>query len=256
MNEKLQYAEMLDIPVSTCTITYKPNKKRKTSERKKNTNNEAVKTKLINKINAEEEAEHIKEETAIENCVEEKKEGFFKKIKSGKIKVTVVGVQLLAIGVLVATIFLTNAFMPNSGLNVFFKNAFGTEQVSTDDLDNRVYSDFSPVIPVSNSANVRVEDGIMDITAAGSVYSPCDGTVTSLTYNEETKKYDVEITHCDNFKTFLSGIDFAYTEVGGAVFSNIPVGYVKDSAKMCFYGENGSVIKGYTLQNNSVVWAV
>lgn len=254
MNEKLQYAEMLDIPVSTCSITYKPNKKRKPPEKKKSVNGEAVKTKLINKIN--EESETVLDESPVETCEGEKKEGFLKRLKSGKVKVSVVGVQLFAIGILVATIFLTNAFMPNSGLNVFFKNAFGTEQASTDDTDNRVYSDFSPVIPVANSENLKIEDGVMDITAAGSVYSPCDGTVSSLTYNEETKKYDLEITHCDNFKTILSGIDYAYTEVGGAVFSNIPVGYVKESAKMCFYGEDGSVITGYTLQDNSVVWAV
>ena len=28
MNEKLQYAEMLEIPVNTCNITYQPTKKR------------------------------------------------------------------------------------------------------------------------------------------------------------------------------------------------------------------------------------
>lgn len=256
MNEKLQYAEMLDIPTSTCTITYKQNSKKRPTAKKRSVNTEAVKTKLINKINDETELKAEQLEMELPEVQEKEKQSFFKRLKSGKIKVSVVGAQLLAIGVLVATIFLTNAFMPNSGLNVFFKNAFSTEKEITQTVDDRIYSDFAPVLPVAKSENVKVVDGVMDITASGSVYSPCDGTVTSLTLNKETSKYDVEITHCDNFKTILSGIDYAYTEVGGAVFSNIPVGYIKDGATMCFYGEDGNVIKGYTLRDNSVVWAV
>lgn len=256
MNEKLQYAEMLDIPESTCTITYRQNAKKRLFSKKRPINTEAVKTKLINKINDESDTGCEQLEMELPEIQASEKQSFFKRFTSGKVKVSIIGAQLLAIGVLVATIFLTNAFMPNSGLNVFFKNAFSTEQELTQTVDNRIYSDFNPVLPVAKSENVSVVDGVMDITASGSVYSPCDGIVTSLTLNQETKKYDVEITHCDNFRTILSGIDYAYTEVGGAVFSNIPVGYIKDGATMCFYGEDGNLIKGYTLQDNSVVWAV
>ena len=51
MNEKLQYAEMLEIPVNTCNITYKPPKKRK--GRAKNVDADKVKAELVDKINME-----------------------------------------------------------------------------------------------------------------------------------------------------------------------------------------------------------
>ena len=47
MNEKQSYAKMLEIPVSTTNITYKPSKKRK-----KKATLEKVKETLLAKINA------------------------------------------------------------------------------------------------------------------------------------------------------------------------------------------------------------
>ena len=52
MNEKLQYASMLEIPVNTCNITLSPIKKRK-FKRKKKEDAEVVKNKLIEKVNTE-----------------------------------------------------------------------------------------------------------------------------------------------------------------------------------------------------------
>ena len=52
MNEKLQYASMLDIPVNTCTITYKPVKKRRFLKKRKSVSDDA-KSALMNKINSE-----------------------------------------------------------------------------------------------------------------------------------------------------------------------------------------------------------
>lgn len=248
MNEKLQYAEMLDIPSSTCTITFKPARK-KPLKKKKSENAESVKTELINRINDREEVEVKEEITAVEEQETEK-------VKKPKFKFTVVGVQLAVIGALVATIILTNAFMPNSGLNVFFKNVFSkTETVSTN-VDERIFTDFNPVSPVTNTEKLTVENGIMTMSGSGSVYSPCDGVVTELTFNEETKKYDITIAHNDNFKSVFNGIDYAYTEVGGSVFSNIPVGYVLSDATMCFCSSDGSVITNYTLKDNQVEWSV
>ena len=56
MNEKLQYASMLEIPVSTCNISsVKP--KRKRFIRKKKVNDEQVKQQLLEKINGQEMVE-------------------------------------------------------------------------------------------------------------------------------------------------------------------------------------------------------
>jgi hypothetical protein len=50
MNEKLQYASMLEIPVNTCNVTVKTGKARK---KKKKVDTEQVKSKLIQKVNSE-----------------------------------------------------------------------------------------------------------------------------------------------------------------------------------------------------------
>ena len=47
-----------------------------------------------------------------------------------------------------------------------------------------------------------------------------------------------------------------YTSVGEKVFSNVPVGYINTSgASMCFYGEDGAVITGYTIGDDALIWA-
>ena len=269
MNEKLQYAEMLNIPVNTSTITYKPQKK---SIFKKKKDAEKVKEELIEKINADavrkdvpkeegaarltEEGEHIvvdDEPIVIPESYTPTVNIVKGKVKRGKIKVNVVGIELAVVGVLAAIICLTSALVPQSGINTFFKSVFSSEPTKAADL--RTYGDFSAVIPVS-SANLTVEDGIMKITGSSTVYAPCDGTITELTLNDETKKYDMVITHNDNFKTVIKGVDFAYNEIGGTVFSNIPVGYVKESAVACFTDGENAVITDYGIADGSVVWAV
>ena len=53
MNEKLQYASMLEIPVSTCTVSVKEQKKKGLFKKKKQQNTESVKEELIEKVNEE-----------------------------------------------------------------------------------------------------------------------------------------------------------------------------------------------------------
>jgi hypothetical protein len=172
-----------------------------------------------------------------------------------KFKIGVVGIELAVIGVLIATIFLTNAINTNSGINVFMRNVFSNDVVE-ETVDLRTHKDFDVVLPVSFSNSVVGEDGALAVEMTGSLYSPVDGTVTNLTLDQESQKYTMEITHNDNFKTVFSGLDYAYSEIGTSVYSNIPVGYIKESATMCFYDGNDAVITGYTLTENQVVWAV
>ena len=162
MNDKLQYATMLEIPVNTCSITEIP-KTNKRGRRKKAVNPESVKQELIKKVNldenmetnesqvgeqasseqnriAEEYTEQLKQgeaeaqtvETAEqEEKVEEQEKQTSATVRSvkqqeraekPKFKFSVIGVQLAVIAVLAATIFLTNAFYADSGINVFFIN--------------------------------------------------------------------------------------------------------------------------------------
>lgn len=264
MNEKLQYASMLEIPVNTCNITLQPLKKRKLRKKKK-TDTEMVKNKLIEKVNTEIQTEKIEENfenpvdnlevvpdenIEIENYQTEYSENKAKNKK--KFKFSIIGVQLTLIGVLVATIFLTNALYADSGINVFLRSVFGSEQASV--VDERTFDEFTPVLSIGDG-EVSVTDGIMSFTGSGSVYSPCDGTVSAITVNDDGK-YTIEITHSTNFKSVLSGIDYAYAGLDQIVYGNIPVGYVTESATMCFKNQMGAVISDYQIVDGSVVWAV
>lgn len=287
MNEKLQYAEMLEIPQSTCTITYKPPKKRLFRSKK---SLDDIKAKVVKKVNENAEkseqetlsdesvyrkeigAEAIEEmqtETALapietqekieENLGEEISETTTSRIRKvrpkRKKKISIIGVQLIVIGALIATIFLTSALLPNSGINSFFAGAFGVENNATEPLpDNREHEEFTAVLPAKNLSMVSLSDGVMTLSGKGSVYAPCKGIVTTVMQGDDGK-YTLEIAHNDNFKTVFKGVDYAYFKEGEQVFSTIPVGYVSGGATACFYDEADEVITDYTLSDKGVVWA-
>ena len=71
MNEKLQYASMLEIPVNSCNITSAPLKKRKV-RRKKTRADEDVNKELLDKVNgAENNAEGAADNSAMRETVSE-----------------------------------------------------------------------------------------------------------------------------------------------------------------------------------------
>jgi len=268
MNEKLQYATMLEIPVNTCNVTFQPTKKKR-AKTKKQQNPDAVKERLLSKINSEKEETTVVQETAQAVAEEQtfypapvleeppiQKEDLAprKKWRIKSFKVSVIGIQLAVIAVLVATIFLTNAFYADSGINVFMRQVFGTEE-QTKEVDLRGYQEFAPVIALDDEMTTSLSDGVINFDGVGSVYAPCDGTVSAV-FKGEDGKYTVEISHSENFKTTLSGLDYAYANVSQQVFFNIPVGYVSESgASMCFTLSDGTVISDYEIVDNSVVWA-
>ena len=241
MNDKLQYASMLDIPVNTCNITYKPIKKRK-SVKKNPQNNEQIKRQIIDKVNNAPEQESIYND----NATPKAKTGF---------KLSVISIELIIIGVLIATIFLTNAFNPQSGLNAFFNNVFKSEQVAV--VDERAYTDFAPVFNVSEGNEYVISNGVATMSNKGSVYSSVDGTIKSVTYNDSTKKYTVEIMHSDNFLSKIEGLDMVYTSAGEKAFNNIPIGYsLEGGSTTCFISGEGAIISNFEIIDNAVVWAV
>ncbi len=278
MNEKLQYAEMLEIPVSTCNITYKPPRKRLLRRRNK-VNADEIKAELIDKVNSQtdgaETAAGVEEKVAaasssdekelqdgqeifVENPEKASEQSITVNIRQAEPKrkerkrFSVIAVQLCIIGVLIATIFLTNAIFEGSGINTFFKGVFGSEQTSSADV--REYSEFAPVISKSNGI-LSVEDGVITTDFVGSMYSPCDGKVTKIVKDADGG-FTLEIYHSENFKTVIEGLEFVYAEEGGEVKANIPVGYVKDKgATLCFYN-GASQITNFTVAENTVVWAV
>ncbi len=309
MNEKLQYATMLEIPVQTCNITYKPQKRKKKS--KKQVHTEDVKDKLLKKVNGSIEFDKEKampslntilendvnveannqtdytnqilddgqnvnsgtgylqdqlmvieseEQTSNgENSVEIKqissadKKRKIRKEKRQNKKGSFLGVQLAIIGALIGIIFLTNSFYPNSALNVVFKNIFGSPSEA---VAEKTYSEFSPVLSLGDSGEYLLTGGTVSCTTSGTVYPPCSGVISSVTKGENGK-FAMEIEHTSQFKSIISGLDYAYHEVGEKVFDNIPVGYVSgEEVSLCFVNGEGEVITNYQLDGNSVLWAV
>lgn len=286
MNEKLQYAEMLEIPVNTCSITFKPTRKKR-RRLKKQVDDEQIKNQLLQKVNSQTdemdageapaedsamaenyaefagipasvESENQPSDTAADNA--EAEEIYRPTVnirraekKKRRVKFNVVALQLCIIGVLIATIFLTNALVPESGINTFMRGVFGVSQ--TEKTDERLYSDFVPNFPLEGGA-ASLENGVTTLAGEGSLYSPCDGTITSVEKGEDDK-FILEITHSQNFKTVFSGVDYAYVSLNDKVYSNIPVGYIfGENACMCFYGKDGGLITDYSIEGSSVIWAV
>lgn len=297
MADNYEYAEMLEIPVRTCTVTKKS--KAKTAGRRK-TKNATIKEKVVDKVNetlSEENGTEIAQPVATETPVteppvtatdavgenpvleQEKTENaingteiaetenkgedarangaddFEKTVTvthKKKRRITLVGIETVAIVALVLFIVMTNLVMANSGINTLLKMMNGT-YVSAPAENDSVYSVFKAVTPVS-SDKMSVKDGVITVNKSGSIYSPCDGTVTAI---EKTDgKLSVEITHSKNFKTVINGMDYVYGNVGDKVYSNFPVGYLdKNTVTVSLY-DKGALITGYTVSGNNIVWAV
>lgn len=255
MNEKQQYQSMIEMNDNTCNITYKTSRKRK----KKTPAPEEIKNQVIEKVNStfEPESQNLVQENTEDNILAVEQESTatvrpYVEKKKFSFKLTVVSVQIMIIGVLLATIFLTNALNANSGINTFFKSVFVGEQQST--VDARVYSDFAPMLTLVDDAVVTDAEGVITIEGVGSIYSAVNGTIKSITLDEQSKKYTVEVAHSDTFTSVYTGLDYVYSEVGASVYSNLPLGYTETSVNLCFYSDD-VVITNYELVDDSVVWA-
>lgn len=256
MDDRLQYASMLGIPVNTCSVTLKQGKQK--AKKRKKIDSEQVKQQLLDKVNNLSQQQTQQQEdlpteivvqsenqTATVNSLPEKP----KKPKL-KFKLNAVALQVVIIIALIATIFITNSAYPNSGINVFMRTVFGKNAVVNEDL--REYTDFAPTV---SGGAITLSNGVINVKGQVNVYACCDGKVVDLTLGEDGK-YSMQIMHSKNFSSMISGIDLAYCEVGDMVYGTIPVGFVKQEMNLCFTDSDGAVIVNYTLVDDAVVWAV
>lgn len=253
MNEKLQYASMLEIPVQSCNISYKPIKKSK----KKKAVQEDVKEKLLTKINNAPDVDDldldqpVDDQTDIQPNLDLGLQADQPVLSAPKkFRFSTVTFQLFIIGALLATIFITNTVYPNSGLNVFMRGVFGTQTV--EQVDQRTFSDFAPVL--NHDGEISLIDGVMTISGEGSVYSTVNGQVLSVAQAEDGT-FSMEIAHSEKFVSVFSGLTHVYLSVGDDVYCTIPVGYVEDSVDMCFKDGEGSIIADFEIVDDTVVWA-
>lgn len=248
MNEELNYAEMLEIPVETVTVNRKEKKHARETEAE---GEEVLQQQLLeqvnDRVNEEENDPAYAESRPIER--EEKPA----KPKARFVRRLMIG-EFVAVCALCATIFLTNIFMTNSAINTFVRGLFAGHASTA---DARTYADFklSPVVNDYTDTEISVSNtGVMSFTAKCSVYPPCDGTVTAVNGNETTG-YTVSLKHSDSFSSIISGISAVYCAEGDKVKSNLPFAYTngENSVHVMFYsGDN--LLNCYSVNEGVIAW--
>ncbi len=245
MNEELNYAEMLEIPVETVTVN-KREKKHKYREPE-------LSEQVVEQVNGrmEEAGDPLfAESRPIER--EAKPQGK----KEKRARRIIIG-EFVAVCALCAAIFLTNIFLPESAINTFVRGLFGGDSAAAEEADMRAYSDFTltPIVNDYEEVELTVgETGELSFTAACAVYAPCNGTVFSVS-GDETAGYTVEIKHSDQFHSVISGLDDLYVAEGDSVYGNIAFAYSdgEGPVRVSFYSE-GEILNCYSVSGNEIAW--
>ena len=242
------YSEMIEMPVSTCEIVVTPEKKRFKKEKvvksvnKKMTDKDKKRGRPAKEKKIEEPTIEVKESEV------EKSNVVIKEQKEKKEwKFDIVAAQVVAVFALVVAILLTNVFWENSGINVLLRSVFNPEKKV---VDTRAYKAFKASVPCSADM-ISTDQGIMTITGSCAIYSLAEGSVTDVA--EKEGKFAVTVTHSNNFKSIISGLDLSYVELGDKVYKGIPVGFVRDGAKVMMY-DGDDLITNYSLDGGAIVW--
>ena len=243
MNEELDYAEMLEIPVNTVNVV----KKKSIFKRKKQPRQDDLKEQVVESVNERVGAYVISEDVSDPPKPEKPKlKSVLKNDKAGIVLMS----EAILVGVIALAIFVTNIFLPNTVINTFLSSFSQTA------AEEPVYSEFklAPVVSELSDAEMVVSDaGVLSFTAEGSVYPICNGNVSKVYDNEGL--YTVEIAHTSTFTSVVTGLSIVYSAVGTAVRSNIPVGYSDGQAevRVSLY-DNGTLLNCFTLSDEVPVW--
>lgn len=257
MSEPIDYAEMLEIPVSTLNVTKKRSRKKREPDLKERAvaaANERAEERGPEAAPLAEPAAPAAEENVVdygEGAVPEQKPR--KKFLDSKLLVA----EFAAVIGLVALILLTNVFWQDSAINTFFAGLVDPQPEAVQTVDDRVYSELTLGSVVSDeSVGCAVsEEGILSFTAECSVYAPYGGTVTNVSQGEDGL-FTVEVGHTASFSSVFSGLTYAYATAGETVYPTIPLGYSDGSAavSVALY-DAGTLIQSYSVdENNDIVW--
>ena len=294
MNEEIEYAEMLEIPVSTVNVIHKNQRRKKQKTMAETPAKESalppLKDSVIAQVNdrlnetelpAQEPMEGSLEFDPIPDRIdtvrlysEEETNGFLEglyhkdytpeqeneggmyalKPISKKLRVAL-GVEFAAACALCGAIFLTNVFMPNSAINTFFRSIASARPAAA---DTRGYQEFtlSPVVSELSDAELSLSPaGILSFTDACCVYPAADGKVAEITQNADGS-YLVKITYSDTFSGVINGLDQTYYAVGEEVKRNVPVGYTdgEGEVQVTMYS-GGALLNCFELtEENCLAW--
>lgn len=246
MNEQLDYAEMLEIPVNTVNVTKKKNIfKRKQKAQPQ----DDFKERVVESVNERMGAYVISEDVS-----DPPKPEKIKAVAGGKHdkRNVILWTEAALAAVIAIGIFVINLLMPSTVINTFL-NSF-----SKPVKEEPVYSQLalSSIVGDFSDAEVALsENGVLSVTAKGSVYAVCDGTVSKI--EEADGAYTMEIAHTSTFKSVITGLNAAYSAVGTKVEQNIPVGYSDGQieVKVTLY-DNGVALNCIALNGETPVWKV
>lgn len=269
------YAEMIEIPVSSCEIFVTPKTSDKRAKKrllKKFKNNpflfrqnkrNDVENSFPEKANVSVAAETEKENVALlfdaEGCERKSQNDVFldnyddysektcKKDKSRFFKWDLVTAQVITVFVLAVGILLTNIFWKDSGINNLLKSVFASDTVTADERSYDVFDAFAP-----SKNEVELSNGVMTLTKSGAIYSPADGEVSSVEL--VNGKYTITILHSDSFQTVITGADYAYCVKGDKVFSSTPVCYSKEGGAQVKMYDSDLILTNYSIQDEKIVW--
>ncbi len=290
MLEEIEYAEMLEIPVSTVNVVKKQRRRKKAETEENGSLKESViatvndrlnepvepsvETPPVEELPTDESAEgalHFdavpdridtvrlyssEDGTSLEGYEERLNDGgkyAFNKFSPKSVRVAL-GVEFGLACALCCGIFLTNVLMPNSAINTFFRAINTPTPVET----VRPYTDFtlSSVVSERSDAVLTLSpSGILSFTDECCVYPVADGLVSEITQGLDGK-YILKINHTDEFAGVISGLDSVYYAVGESVKSNVPVGYSEGETEVqvTMYAE-GTLLNCFQLtEENCLAW--
>lgn len=243
LNEGLEYAQMLEIPVSTVNVV----KKRSLFSRRQKPQ-EDLKANAIQSVNGKMEDE-VSEANPNYTFAEDVSSPVATKKRKDGARAVIICEAVIAC-LIAAGIFLCNVFLPDTAINTFVGNLTAVEQKETP------YNQFVLTSPVSETSEATVAvtaDGVLHFTEKTSVYPLCDGEIASVTQNDG--EYTVKIEHTSSFCSVVTGLDTVYAGVGEQVKGNLPFAYSngEDEVRISMY-DGETLLNCYTLTGDVPVW--
>lgn len=252
MEQGLEYAQMLEIPVSTVSVVKKKSlfsRKAKHADELKNRVVESVNERLDEggalptegETYGEEPNGYVQTEDLTAPVKPKKKTGV-----AGKIIIA----ETAAACLLAAGIFLTNVFVPDTAINTFMG---GLTAVKAKEASYNQFKLTSVVSELSDADVAVTDDGVIHFTETAAVYPVCDGEVASVTENDSL--YTVKIAHTSKFVSVITGLDTVYVAVGDEVKSNLPFAFSNgaNEVRVSMY-DGDTLLNCYTLSGAVPVW--
>ena len=293
MNEEIEYAEMLEIPVSTVNVVRKPRKRKKSEQPSPistPTEPSAIKDTVIASVN-ERVLNNTEENSGTQDAFPYSEQGegviYFdlpEKIDTVRLYsvsgdreglqpddyalneggMYAMNAQPKAVNLalriefglacaLCGAIFLTNVFMPGSAINTFFR---ALNNPATDTI--KQYSDFTLSAVVSELSDAELTlspTGILSLTDECHIYPIADGKVGEITQNEDGL-YTMKVCYSDSFTGVFSGLNSVYYNEGDSVKTNVPIGYTagEKEVQVTMYSD-GLLLNCYEItEENCLAW--